>query len=144
MTRLVLRLFCTLEWSLHFLCRRSRYHVERIGFCCILSGQKSCKCHPYRLYLLEDAYLHAYSIYIQDIQKRARQEALSILGDGSGVIMPTMEQTKSMKYINCIIKEVRVKKKEGYLIDILIWISSFLSSSRLCEWIHPSEAVFLE
>ncbi|KAI9345052.1 cytochrome P450, partial [Pilaira anomala] len=41
----------------------------------------------------------------QDIQERARQEAISILGDEPRDILPSLEDTKKMTYINQIIKE---------------------------------------
>ncbi|KAJ9088897.1 hypothetical protein DSO57_1018441 [Entomophthora muscae] len=41
----------------------------------------------------------------QDIQDRARQEVLAIVGDSKQVICPTLEMTRSMDYISCIIKE---------------------------------------
>ncbi|KAI8875653.1 cytochrome P-450 cyp509A1, partial [Backusella circina FSU 941] len=40
-----------------------------------------------------------------DIQERARQSAIDILGDEPEDILPNCEQTKQMKYINQIIKE---------------------------------------
>ncbi|KAI8146538.1 cytochrome P450 [Fennellomyces sp. T-0311] len=39
-----------------------------------------------------------------DIQERARQEAIRVFGDGSD-ILPTLEQTRDLPYINMIIKE---------------------------------------
>lgn len=41
-----------------------------------------------------------------DIQQRARDEAISILGDEPEDVFPTVEDTKNMEYINQIIKEV--------------------------------------
>ncbi|KAI9345055.1 cytochrome P450 [Pilaira anomala] len=41
----------------------------------------------------------------QDIQEKARQEAITILGDEPYDILPTLEDTKKMKYINQIMKE---------------------------------------
>ncbi|KAI9257800.1 cytochrome P450 [Helicostylum pulchrum] len=41
----------------------------------------------------------------QDIQEKARQKAISILGDESCDVLPTIEDTKRMAYINQIIKE---------------------------------------
>lgn len=46
-----------------------------------------------------------------EIQQRAREEARSILGDSPKNIIPTVEDTKKMDYINQIIKEVCDKKK---------------------------------
>ncbi|CEG79632.1 hypothetical protein RMATCC62417_14075 [Rhizopus microsporus] len=41
-----------------------------------------------------------------EIQERARQEAIRILGDGPEDIVPTFDQLKELSYINMIIKEV--------------------------------------
>ncbi|KAI7893584.1 cytochrome P450 [Mucor mucedo] len=41
----------------------------------------------------------------QDIQQKAREEAIRILGDDKCDVLPTVEQTKEMTYINQIIKE---------------------------------------
>ncbi|KAI8886510.1 cytochrome P450 [Backusella circina FSU 941] len=41
----------------------------------------------------------------QDVQERARQEAIRILGNDSKDILPSFEQTKQMTYINNIMKE---------------------------------------
>ncbi|KAI9345051.1 cytochrome P450 [Pilaira anomala] len=41
----------------------------------------------------------------QDIQERARQEAISILGDEPRDILPSIEDTKKMTYINQVMKE---------------------------------------
>ncbi|KAI7894926.1 cytochrome P-450 cyp509A1 [Mucor mucedo] len=41
----------------------------------------------------------------QDIQQKAREEAIRVLGDGKYDILPTVEQTKEMVYINQVIKE---------------------------------------
>ncbi|KAI9257809.1 cytochrome P-450 cyp509A1 [Helicostylum pulchrum] len=41
----------------------------------------------------------------QDIQEKARQEAISILGDEPCDVLPTIEDTKRMTYINQIVKE---------------------------------------
>lgn len=40
-----------------------------------------------------------------DIQRRAREEAVSILGDEPEDVLPTVEDTKRMTYINQVIKE---------------------------------------
>ncbi|KAI8377163.1 cytochrome P450 [Choanephora cucurbitarum] len=40
-----------------------------------------------------------------DVQERARKEALTILGEDPVDIMPTLEQTKAMTYLNQIMKE---------------------------------------
>ncbi|KAI8059778.1 cytochrome P-450 cyp509A1 [Thamnidium elegans] len=41
----------------------------------------------------------------QDIQQKAREEAISILGDEPYDVLPTVEDTKNMTYINQIMKE---------------------------------------
>ncbi|KAF7728619.1 cytochrome P450-dit2 [Apophysomyces ossiformis] len=41
----------------------------------------------------------------QDIQQRAREEALRILGSEPVDVLPTVEQTKAMDYINMVMKE---------------------------------------
>ncbi|KAI8891346.1 cytochrome P450 [Backusella circina FSU 941] len=41
----------------------------------------------------------------QDVQQRAREEILEILGNESVDIIPTMDQCKAMKYVNQVIKE---------------------------------------
>jgi cytochrome P450 len=40
-----------------------------------------------------------------EIQQRAREEAISVLGDNHEDIIPTVEDTKQMEYINQIMKE---------------------------------------
>jgi cholesterol 24(S)-hydroxylase len=42
----------------------------------------------------------------QDIQQRAREEAISILGDKPEDVLPTVEDTKKVDYISQIMKEV--------------------------------------
>lgn len=42
----------------------------------------------------------------QDIQDKAREEALSILGDGPEDILPTMEHLRQISYIDMVLKEV--------------------------------------
>lgn len=42
----------------------------------------------------------------QDVQQRAREEAISILGETPEDVLPTLDNTKDMKYINQIMKEV--------------------------------------
>ncbi|KAF7723462.1 cytochrome P450-dit2 [Apophysomyces ossiformis] len=44
----------------------------------------------------------------KDIQEKARQEAMKILGDEPKDVIPTIEQTKALTYINMIMKEVRM------------------------------------
>lgn len=41
------------------------------------------------------------------MQEKARQEVIRILGDESHHVLPTVEQTKQMTYLNTIIKEVK-------------------------------------
>ncbi|KAG0173233.1 cytochrome P450-dit2 [Apophysomyces sp. BC1034] len=41
----------------------------------------------------------------QDVQQKAREEALNILGDDPIDVLPTVEQTKQMEYINMVMKE---------------------------------------
>lgn len=43
-----------------------------------------------------------------EIQQRAREEAISILGDEPEDVLPTVADTKNMTYINQIIKEVLI------------------------------------
>ncbi|KAL1926554.1 hypothetical protein VTP01DRAFT_5675 [Rhizomucor pusillus] len=42
---------------------------------------------------------------IRDIQQKAQEEALSVLGDGSDDILPIVEQSKNLTYINRVILE---------------------------------------
>ncbi|KAI8878217.1 cytochrome P450 [Backusella circina FSU 941] len=47
-----------------------------------------------------------YSLAVdQEIQKKAREEVLEIMGDSSEDTLPTLEMTKGMTYLNQIIKE---------------------------------------
>ncbi|CDS03770.1 hypothetical protein LRAMOSA01171 [Lichtheimia ramosa] len=41
----------------------------------------------------------------QDVQAKARQEAIKVLGEASENVVPTAEQMNQMKYINMVIKE---------------------------------------
>ncbi|RUS33930.1 cytochrome P450 [Jimgerdemannia flammicorona] len=41
----------------------------------------------------------------QDMQKKARDEVLRILGDELHPVAPTLEQTKDLKYVNAVMKE---------------------------------------
>ena len=43
---------------------------------------------------------------VKDIQRKAREEAIMILGDEPKDVLPTIEQTREFTYINMIIKEV--------------------------------------
>lgn len=49
---------------------------------------------------------------LQDVQKKAREEALRVLGDKPEDVMPDSEQVKSLPYIDMVIKEV--KKNLGW------------------------------
>lgn len=49
------------------------------------------------------------SIFLQEIQQRAREEALAILGNEPMDVLPTVGETNQMTYINQIIKEVKKK-----------------------------------
>ncbi|KAI9029851.1 cytochrome P450 [Phycomyces nitens] len=56
----------------------------------------------------------AFTIYFfakyPEIQQRARDEALKILGDSPQDVIPSVEETKEMEYINMVIKEsLRIK-----------------------------------
>lgn len=42
----------------------------------------------------------------KEIQEKARAEVISVLGDKPENIIPTVEDTKKMKYLDAIIKEV--------------------------------------
>lgn len=42
----------------------------------------------------------------KDIQKKAREEVLSVLGDEPQDVLPTKEDLKEMKYLDAVIKEV--------------------------------------
>lgn len=42
----------------------------------------------------------------QDVQEKARQEVIAILGDEPKDVMPTQELLKNVTYINMVIKEV--------------------------------------
>lgn len=42
----------------------------------------------------------------KEIQKKAREEVLSILGDKPENVLPTKEDLKEMKYLDAVIKEV--------------------------------------
>lgn len=45
-------------------------------------------------------------VLLQDIQRKAREEAISVLGDAPEDVLPTLEQTRQLPYINMVIKEV--------------------------------------
>jgi cholesterol 24(S)-hydroxylase len=45
-----------------------------------------------------------------DIQQRARDEVIQILGDEPNDVLPSVKQTQSMTFVNQIIKEVKKKK----------------------------------
>jgi hypothetical protein len=46
----------------------------------------------------------------KDVQRKAREEVLSILGDQPEDVLPTLEETKQMKYLDGVIKEVILPK----------------------------------
>lgn len=43
---------------------------------------------------------------MKDMQRKAREEAIKVLGDEPQDVFPTLEQTREFPYINMIIKEV--------------------------------------
>jgi cytochrome P450 len=43
--------------------------------------------------------------YLQELQDKAREEALRVLGDSPEDVIPTAGQTKELTYINMIMKE---------------------------------------
>lgn len=43
---------------------------------------------------------------MKDIQSKAREEVLRVMGDAPHDVFPTLEQTRELPYINMIIKEV--------------------------------------
>ena len=45
-----------------------------------------------------------YLINVQDVQQKAREEAIRVLGDHPVDVCPTLEQIKEMPYIQMIIK----------------------------------------
>lgn len=49
-----------------------------------------------------------YCLQQQDIQEKARQEAIRVFGDDPVDILPTVEQTKELEYINMVIKEASI------------------------------------
>jgi cytochrome P450 len=42
----------------------------------------------------------------KEVQRRAREEVISILGDQPEDVLPTLDETKQMKYLDAVIKEV--------------------------------------
>lgn len=44
----------------------------------------------------------------KEIQKKAREEVLSILGDTPEDVLPTKEDLKEMKYLDAVIREVYI------------------------------------
>jgi hypothetical protein len=48
-----------------------------------------------------------------DIQQRARDEVIQILGDEPNDVLPSVEQIQSMTFVNQIIKEVKSKRNKG-------------------------------
>ncbi|KAG2199879.1 hypothetical protein INT46_009819 [Mucor plumbeus] len=49
-----------------------------------------------------------------EIQKRAREEVLHVLGDSPEDIIPTLEQTKQLSYVNMIMKETMRRHPPAY------------------------------
>ncbi|GAA5801590.1 hypothetical protein HPULCUR_007038 [Helicostylum pulchrum] len=65
-----------------------------------------------------------------EIQERARKEVNLILGDGLEDVIPTVEETKQMTYINQIIKEtLRLKAPVPRLTPRLVTEDTFLSGT---------------
>jgi cytochrome P450 len=59
----------------------------------------------YICYNLYELMLTGIHIKFKDIQQKAREEAIGILGDEPVDVLPTVEDTKRMTYINQIMKE---------------------------------------
>lgn len=57
----------------------------------------------------------------QDVQRKAREEAISVLGDDEKDTTPTLEQTKKFAYIDMIIKEVRYERTRNrrYVVNFI-------------------------
>ena len=49
------------------------------------------------------------NVILQEIQERAREEAINVLGDEPYDITPTIEQIQQLVYVNMIIQEARIK-----------------------------------
>ncbi|KAI9345054.1 cytochrome P450 [Pilaira anomala] len=66
----------------------------------------------------------------QDVQEKARQEAISILGDEPCDILPTLEDTKKMTYINQIMKEtLRIRGPVAKIVDRIAAEDTVLSDT---------------
>lgn len=50
----------------------------------------------------------------KNLQQRAREEAISILGDEPKDVLPTVQDLKQMPLIDAIIKEVNTKYRSQY------------------------------
>ncbi|KAI8980474.1 cytochrome P450, partial [Pilobolus umbonatus] len=61
-----------------------------------------------------------------DIQRKAREEVLRIMGDDPVDKIPTSEQLREMEYLDCIIKEVYNK-------NMKFSSNTFISTLRLCS-----------
>ena len=48
------------------------------------------------------------NVILQEIQERAREEAINVLGDAPYDITPTIEQIQQLVYINMIIQEASI------------------------------------
>lgn len=64
----------------------------------------------------------------KSIQKKAREEVLSVLGDEAKDVLPTKEDLKEMKYLDAVIKEVCYHQ---YLCCSLHWILTSCIDSSL-------------
>lgn len=72
---------------------------------------------------------------LQEIQERAREEALTILGDEPVDVLPTVRETKQMTYINQVIKEVDRRISCSYIYVIILLTDIMLrlyESTDLC------------
>lgn len=58
--------------------------------------------------------MYSSSFTLQEIQKRAREEVIRVLGDSPEDITPTLEQTKQLTYINMIMKETMRRHPPAY------------------------------
>lgn len=98
--------FCThhlsnLEQCLRVLLGWTWYYRKRPVICNLLPCSTSGK-----NFTLDIRYFQTYIFQQQDIQEKARQEAIRVFGDDPVDILPTVEQTKELDYINMVIKEV--------------------------------------
>jgi hypothetical protein len=73
-----------------------------------------------------------------NVQQRAREEVLSILGDESKDIPPTIEDIKRMEYLNQIVKEVSFffnKKKTNKKLQLIYSFLKLIDTA--CMWSCP-------